>query len=159
MTTGIEPRIERHEGFLLAGLAERFTFARRHEISKLWMRFGAQIGLASKTLREERIGEESYGAMSFDANGFDYLAAIRVWDASRLPAGWASLRVPPRRVALFRCPGGLATLSPTLDAAHAWSQRTDAGTGGPPELLETYGGDFDPITGRGTIEVALSIAG
>lgn len=156
--TTVEPRIERQEGLLLAGLSERFTMARRSEIPGLWMRFGREIGLASKTLLDGRIGEESYGAMSFDGDAFDYLAAVRVWDAGALPDGWISLRTPARRVALFRCPDGLATLQPTLDAVHRWSQTANAGTGGAPQLMEIYGEDFDPRTGRGTVEVALSIA-
>lgn len=149
----IEPRIERQGGFLLAGLSRRFTMATRGEIPGLWMAFGSQIGLAP-----ERIGGESYGAMSFFEDGFDYLAAVRVWDAGKLPDGWTRLSVPPRRVAVFPNRGGLAMLSRTLDAAHAWSLSTKPGSGGAPQLMEIYGEDFDPRTGRGTIEVALSIA-
>ncbi len=149
----IDPRIERCDGFLLAGLSERFTPARRQEIPRLWMRFGDEVARAP-----ERIGGESFGAMCFHEDGFDYLAAVRVWDASRLPEGWTGLRVPPRRVAVFRHSGSLAMLSRTLDAVHVWSAKAGAGTGGPPELTEIYGADFDPRTGVGSIEVALSIA-
>jgi AraC family transcriptional regulator len=152
-TPSIEPRIERQDGFLLAGLSERFTMARRHEIPRLWTAFGPQIALAP-----ERIGEETFGAMSFHDDGFDYFAAVRVWDASRLPEGWTSLRLASRKIAVFRHPGSLATLYQTLDAVHAWSLDAKPGTGGAPQLMEIYGADFDPATGRGTIEVALSIA-
>jgi AraC family transcriptional regulator len=152
-TTRIEPRIVHQAGLLLAGLSQRYTLDCRSEIPRQWALFAPQIADAP-----ERIGEETFGAISFVDGGFDYLTAVRVWDASALPKGWTRQRVAPGRIAAFTHDGPLDTLAQTLDAVHAWVPWVDARVGGAPQLLEVYGPDFDPVTGRGSIEVRLALA-
>lgn len=146
-------RIVKGGPMVLAGLSERYCFERRSELPRQWNRFAPLIGSAV-----ERIGEEAYGAVSMCTDGFDYLTAVRVWDAERQPEGFTVLRAPARRYAVFGHEAHVSALPNTLDAIHRdWErgQKPD----GPPELIEVYGPRFDPATGLGGVEIWMAFRG
>ena len=154
------PRYESHGPLLIAGLQAHYTFETLDDIPKLWERFAPYIGQVAGQL-----GEADYGLclnMFAGSEGFDYVTGVQVAELSNLPSGWVGVRVPAQKYAIFSHPGHVSTIRDTARAiGEEWlprSGREPALTSpGEPNLIERYGKDFDPNTGKGDIELWLPI--
>jgi AraC family transcriptional regulator len=143
------------EAMVLGGLREHFTFENRSSIPGLWARFAPHIDVIS-----EQAIPVTYGVIisTPGGDGFDYLAAVEVTDASRLPADSATLNLPAKRYAVFTHEGSISTLCETIDRVfHQWLPTVGQALTGNPDYFERYGEAFDPETGRGDVEIWVPI--
>jgi AraC family transcriptional regulator len=124
------------------------------DIPALWPRFVARIPEIG-TVLEPRV---SYGVMhnqAADGSSFDYLAAVSVEPAARVPEGMTRLELPAGRYACFSYPlSGLGEgygeiferLLPASDFVQA---------AGP--MFERYGEDFCPDEPASAVEIWLPV--
>src|SRR5690349_19696858 len=93
------PRFEDGSFLLIAGMSGRFTSKSLPEIATLWEHFAPHIGSVPG-----QVGSVAYGVCynaRQDVDGIDYLAGVEVADVAGLPEGFAQLRIPPQRYAVF----------------------------------------------------------
>jgi AraC family transcriptional regulator len=149
-----EPRIADGEGFLVAGLGARYTFATNEGIPNQWRQFEPYIGNLSN-----QSGPETYGVCcnADNSGSFEYIAGVRVTEFSHLPEGFATVRISAQRYAIFRHPAHVSMLRRThYTIWNKWLPASDLKiTDGP--SFERYGKDFNPMTGTGTIEVWMPV--
>ena len=157
-TARLADPVLREEGpFLLAGIREFRTFEERAGIPGQWQRFSPHIGQTPG-----QIGRGAYGACfvpSSGEEGFDYMPAVAVRSLDDLPEGLSGARLPRRRYAIFRHDDHVSTIGATCAAIYNdWQPKTDLKVGeGPLMLLEHYDETFNPVTGRGGIEVWIPL--
>lgn len=153
------PRFERRGQMVLAGMRERFTEATMREIPALWGRFAPLLGRVPGEI--EGI---AYGVCMQTCQGevgFDYMAAVQV-DGRVVTEEFDRLEVPALEYAVFEHAGHVSELVQTLDGIHReWMPRLrrafaeeDANV---PAFFERYGRGFDPVTGRGDMEVWVPV--
>ncbi len=149
------PRFESCSPLLLAGLVERYNCQSPAGIPDQWQRLSPHLGHIPG-----QIGPVAYGACyNFDGDGnFDYLCAVEVDSATRLPTGFKTLDVPANRYAVFTHTGHVAGIRSTISAI--WSQWFPASDSKPIDapMLERYGPEFNPRTGLGGFEIWIPVA-
>jgi AraC family transcriptional regulator len=144
------PRIEIGRERLFAGENATYTFKTRAKIPAQWARFGKRMGTIPG-----RLGESSYGVCwNYQAGvGFDYLTAVEVNDASRLPEDFTPVRAPAGRYAVFTHRKHVSAIAETLDAIWTkWLPNSGQEASETPSF-ERYGQEFDPATGMGGFEI------
>jgi AraC family transcriptional regulator len=149
-----EPRFEELGELLIAGFAARYTFDTNQGIPAQWQRFGPHIGAVPA-----QFGPETYGvACNFDNGGsFEYVAGVRVSDFGELPDGFATIRIPARRYAVFRHPAHVSMLRRThYTIWNQWLPSSGVEIADAPNF-ERYGKEFNPMTGSGPIEVWMPV--
>jgi AraC family transcriptional regulator len=160
-----EPAFTDGRAFLIAGLREDYTFARRQQITEQWRRFGERwFGRVPGG-----VGGDAYGiVLSPPAGGgadFTYVCGVQVSDLSLVPAELCRLTVPAYRQARFAHRGPVRELPETIDAVMtSWLPQSGlaidpAARPDVPGLVEWYGANFDPATGRGDMEVRVPVTG
>jgi AraC family transcriptional regulator len=160
-----EPTFTDGRAFLIAGLREHYTFARRQEIPEQWRRFGERwFGRVPGA-----VGGDAYGiVLSPPAGGgadFTYVCGVEVSDLALVPAELYRLTVPACRQARFVHRGPVTALPETIDAVMtSWLPQSGlaidpASRPEVPGLVEWYGANFDPATGRGDMEVRVPVKG
>jgi len=150
------PRMADGEALLIAGLGARYTFDTNEGIPTQWQRFGPHIGHVPG-----QAGPQTYGvACNFDdAGSFEYVAGVRVTDFGELPAGFAAVRIPAHRYAVFDHPGHVSMLRRTHHTIWShWLPASGLRMADSPNF-ERYGADFDPISGTGPVEVWMPVMG
>jgi AraC family transcriptional regulator len=151
--------------FLVAGLREDYTFARRQQIPEQWRRFGERwFGRVPGS-----VGREAYGVVLTPPAGsgadFTYVCGVEVADLAAVPAELHRLSIPAYRQARFVHRGPVTELSDTIDAVMtSWLPQSGlavdpAARPDVPGLVEWYGANFDPATGRGDMEVWVPVKG
>lgn len=151
------PRFEERPAMLVAGLRQFFAFSEIPEIPQIWRRFGPYVG----TFPTKPGG--AYGVCLSDPDrpdGFDYLAGVAVPDADDLPPGFATIRLPAARHAVFRHDGHVSGVNATCAAIFAeWLPQSGfSAAPGPVSLVEHYGAGFDPVTGLGGLDLWVPVA-
>jgi AraC family transcriptional regulator len=159
-----EPAFTNGRPFLVAGFREDYTFARRSQIPEQWRRFGERwFGRVPGG-----VGRDAYGIVLSPPAGtgadFSYLCGVEVSDLSLVPSELHGLAVPAYRQARFVHRGPVTELPETIDAAMTWLPRSGlavdpAARPEIPGLVEWYGPNFDPATGRGDMEVWVPVKG
>lgn len=153
----VPARYEDSPAKVLAGLSRRYTFETRTEIPALWGRFVPQIERIPNAVD----GHVSYGLVinTPDRQAFDYMAAVAVSEAAAdLPAGFTTYHVPAQRYAVFPHEGTLATLCETVDGVFSrWLPASGHALTNIPTYFERYGENFDPVAGRGDLEIWVPI--
>jgi AraC family transcriptional regulator len=145
-----EPRFELGEELLIAGLGERFSVDKSQGISSLWQRFVPYIG---KVPGQQ--GWETFGLChSPDEDGsFEYIAGVRVSRVDELPPGFTHQRLPARRYAVFRHTGHISSIHETFAAIfQRWLPASGMLAADAPEF-ERYSADFDPMAGKGRVDI------
>jgi len=149
----------------VAGLREDYTFARRQQIPEQWRRFGERwFGRVPGG-----VGREAYGIVLTPPAGggadFTYMCGVEVSDPSLVPAELHRLSIPAYRQARFVHSGPVTELPDTIDAVMtSWLPQSGlaidpAARPDIPGLVEWYGANFDPATGRGDVEVWVPVRG
>ena len=142
---------------LLAGIREFRSFSDRGEIPGQWQRFVPYLWQIPG-----QIGGATFGACFNSGNeeeGFDYMPCAQVMSLDDLPDGLSGARVPKHTYAVFPHAGHVSSLPDTCSAIFSgWT---------PPEglvfstgaltMLEKYDARFDPMTGRGGLEVLIPL--
>lgn len=152
-----KPDIREEGPFLMAGIREFRTFDERAGIPGQWQRFGPHMGTISG-----QKGGEAYGVCLKPASGeegFDYLTAVEVSSLDDMPEGLAGARIDRHRYAVFTHDDHVSTIGATCAAIFSdWLPSSGrASSDSPVFLMERYGEDFDPMTGRGGIEVWIPL--
>jgi AraC family transcriptional regulator len=159
------PVFANRRALLIAGLREDYTFARRQQIPEQWRRFGERwFGRVPGG-----VGGDAYGiVLSPPAGGdadFTYVCGVEVSDLSLAPGELHRLTVPAYRQACFVHRGPVTELPETIDAVmNTWLPQSGlaidaAARPDIPGLVEWYGPNFDPATGRGDMEVRVPVKG
>jgi uncharacterized protein YndB with AHSA1/START domain/predicted transcriptional regulator YdeE len=124
------------------------------DIGAQWMAFAPRISAIPG-----KIGNVAYGVMRGTPDGFDYLAGVEVSDADAAQS-FDIMRAAPHAYAVFTHPGHTSEIRATMDQIHAHEVWT---TGLAPErnaeFFERYGEGFDPVDGRGDIEIWIPLQG
>jgi predicted transcriptional regulator YdeE/uncharacterized protein YndB with AHSA1/START domain len=149
----LSPRFEHGQPMMMAGLTERYTAETRHRIPEQWQRFVPRIPEI-----KGRIGNNTFGVVSFGETAFDCLTAVHVSDISGVPRDLSQMTVPARRYAVFTHDGPISEIAEVMNAIwHRWLPKSGCETAGAPQITEVYGGQFDPETGTGGFEIWIAI--
>jgi AraC family transcriptional regulator len=155
MTTSLpEPRFATLGRLLIAGLSRRCEPATRHEIPRLWERFGPLIGTVPG-----QIGPVTYGVCyNGDGQGsFDYLAGVEVAGFDPLPETMSRLTIEPQFYAVFTHDGPIAGLPATVGSIwRQWLPQSGRRSAAAPDF-ERYDERFDPKAGSGIVEIWLPL--
>jgi AraC family transcriptional regulator len=147
------PRFETSKPLLLAGLVARYNQQTSAGIPSQWESLHA-YGEVPK-----RVDQTAYGACyNTDEEGnFDYMCGVEVSDFSDVPEGFATLRVPAHKYAVFRQREHISTIRRTFSAI--WSQWLPQSGHKPADApaLERYGPEFNPVNGTGGFELWIPI--
>lgn len=150
-----EPKIEARGRMFLAGLIRTFPMADIGGIPALWEQFNAMEGALTNVVD----GKVAYGAsLSYtEERGCEYMAANAVSDLSDVPKDFQTATIPPATCAVFRQPGHITLMRPTIHAI--WSKWLPASgyVAAEAPLIEFYPSTFDPVTGHGGFEVWLPV--
>src|ERR1700759_4175948 len=148
------PRFETGKAMLVAGVGERISFENSAGIPALWNRFHQHVhGLPG------RIGQVAYGVCTNgdDTGYFDYIAGVEVADFSDLPRDFSRVRIPEQRYAVFSHTDHISTIRRTISAVwNHWLPSSGHKLAGGP-AFEGYGGQVDPVSGNGGLEIWVPI--
>jgi AraC family transcriptional regulator len=147
-------RIAHAPVMLVAGFAQHFTRETTAAIPNLWQKLAPHLGHVPG-----QRGGASFGVCyntDDDAN-MDYMAGVEVAGFSALPETFARIRIPAMRYAVFTHDDHVAAIQRTW--AHVWSVGIPASgqTIADAPFFERYGPAFNPMTGRGDIEIWVPI--
>lgn len=150
------PRFEDGKALLLAGYRETFTPERMGEIAEMWRRFGDEkFGRVPG-----QVNMVGYGVSIMPgngANGFDYLAAVEVRDASALGSEYSVYQVPAQQYAVFNHPHHVSELGKMINTIvqkyFPTSGYQAKKLNGESICIERYGAEFDPAVGVGHMEL------
>jgi len=155
LLTDLEPpRFVVSGELLIAGIGARYTFPTNEGIPAQWQRFAPYLGHISR-----QAGPETYGvATDFKSDGsFDYVTGVRVTDFTDLPDGFAMLRLPSRKYAVFSHRGHVSQLRRThYTIWNKWLSESRTEFANAPNF-ELYKKEFDPRTGDGPIEIWMPV--
>jgi AraC family transcriptional regulator len=149
-----EPRIETRKPILLAGLVQTFAMKDIGGIPALWEKFNAWHPHIPNGVERAAYGVSfSYS----EENGCEYMCGVEVSDASDLPKELAARTVPAATYAVFRQPGHITLIRPTI--ATIWMKWLPQSAYAAEEkpMIEYYGPEFDPATGNGGFEIWLPV--
>lgn len=142
-------RFETSKPLLIAGLSQRYTWETSAGIPAQWQRFMPHIGNIA-----DQIGTTTYGVCwnGDDDGNYDYVCGVEVSRFSDIPANFARVRIPEFRYAVFRHDDHVATIRRTVNTIwNKWLPDSGHAVADAPNF-ERYR-DFDPLTGRGLIEI------
>jgi AraC family transcriptional regulator len=148
------PRFEAKEAILIAGLSRRYRNGGDPAIPSQWQRFIPHIGAVPA-----QVGDATYGVgANFDDEGaFDYITGVEVSRFDDLSPELTSLRLPPRRYAVFTHTGHVSGIPATMRAIwQDWLPRSGHKFADAP-FFERYDHRFDPKTGNGECELWLPL--
>jgi Uncharacterized protein conserved in bacteria len=152
------PRFVRRGPMALAGIREHFTEATMSGIPALWSRFAPLLGAVPG-----EIEGAAYGVCvrpCEGGSGFDYMAAVEV-DGSAATEDLDRLEVPALEYAVFEHVGHVSKVVGTIEGIQReWMprlRRALAEDDDVPAFLERYGRGFDPVRGRGDIEIWVPV--
>ena len=158
MTTLAEPRYEKRDSFLIAGLTQRFTPDTMSNIATIWQRF-VHLGKVPG-----QAGKITWGAISDFTNveAFDYTAGVELSPGAGLPPHLDVIIIPALNYAVFVHTGHVSGLKQTIDAIwRDWQPNFPNAIKSPrpgiPSLLERYSETFKHKTGEGEVEVWVPI--
>jgi AraC family transcriptional regulator len=148
------PRFVEGKPLLLVGMNGRFNCDTSAGVPSLWQKF-----LPHFPNVPGQLDRKAYGAMyNFDDEGnFDYLCGVEVADFSRVPQGWAHLRLPAVKYVVFTHPEHVSTIRRTWATIwDSWLPSSGHEVADAPHF-ELYGENFDSQTGTGGIELWIPI--
>ena len=148
------PEIKERDAFRVIGLSTQCTFEDVSAIPSLWQTVND---------REDDVPSAVSGAAygvccdADEAGQFRYVAGLETTAAMGFPAGMDAVSIPANRYAVFTHSGYVLDLQKTFYTI--WNKALhDAGLD-PKQApgFEFYDHRFDPLTGRGTVEIWLPI--
>ena len=155
----IEPqRIEKNvKPFIISGLSMKCTTSNDlKNAQSLWLELGLYMGKINN-----QIDNISYGlCLEIDEGiGIEYLAGVEVSEDVDLPEGFITKRLPEFNYAVFEHQGHVSTIFQTCDSI--WKEWIPKSEVTKPEganfFFERYGEGFDPISGKGDIEIWVPV--
>ena len=148
------PRFEHGREMIVAGLNESYTFETRGKIPVQWESFVPHIGKVPG-----QMGNVAYGICwnNRPGHGFDYLSGVEVKHAAKLPAEFATVRLPAREYAVFTHRDHVSTIGNTIDKIwNSWVPQAGLNVASAP-CFERYTEEFNPQTGMGGMEIWIPL--
>jgi AraC family transcriptional regulator len=144
---------------LIAGIRQYYTYEERGGIPLQWQRLTPHFGHIPNG-----VGTSAYGVCTSapdDRNGFDYTCGVEVGSLDELPEGFAGMRLPARRYAVFWHGDHISTIGSTCAAIFAeWLPKSGMKAAeGSLMMVEHYDQRFDPRTGNGGAEIWVPVQG
>jgi AraC family transcriptional regulator len=155
-----KPTFRDKGAMLIAGIRQYYTYDQRGGIPLQWQRFNQYFGTIP-----DAVGRSAYGicttAAPDDSQGFDYTCGVEVKSLNELPEGFAGLRLPARRYAVFWHGDHISKIGSTCGAIFSeWLPKSGVKVAeGPLMMLEHYDDRFDPKTGEGGAEIWVPLQG
>jgi AraC family transcriptional regulator len=140
---------------LIAGLNQRYTSETRVGIPQQWERFMARAATIP-----DQAGSTFYGVC---CNGtpdgsFDYLTGVEVSAAAQLPPEFSSLKLDPRRFAVFAHTGHVSAIPRMMDTIwNEWVPDCAVKIDRTSPCFERYTPEFNPRTGLGGMEIWIPL--
>jgi AraC family transcriptional regulator len=148
------PRFITSEPLLIAGLGERYTCESGAAIPGQWQRFHQSVANFPG-----RIGQVAYGVCcnGDDAGNFNYIAGVEVPDFSDLPREFSRVRIPEQKYAVFTHSDHISTIRRTINTIwNQWLPASGLKAADAPNF-ERYDKNFDPLTGKGGLEIWIPV--
>lgn len=148
------PRFEHAKEIVLAGLNQSYTLETRVNIPLQWERFVPNIGKVPG-----QIGQVCYGVCwnVSPGRGFEYLSGVEVMDATRLPAEFATVRLPGREYAVFLHRDHVSAIGNTIDKIwNDWVPQAGLSVASAP-WFERYTEEYNPQTSMGGMEIWIPL--
>jgi AraC family transcriptional regulator len=146
-----EPKIEKRDKMLFAGLIKTYAMKDIGGIPALWEQFNAMEG-ALTNIVDSKV---AYGAsLSFTEDaGCEYMAAVEVESLADVPKEFQTATIPAATYAIFTQPGHITLMRPTIMAIWQDWLPTSGYAAEETPFIEFYPSTFDPVTGNGGFEV------
>jgi len=148
------PRFVDGKPLLLVGMSLHYSCENSAGVPAQWQKF-----LPHFPNVPGQLNRKAYGAMyNFDEEGnFDYLCGVEVADFSRVPAGWATLRLAAAKYAVFTHGEHVSTIRRTWATIwDSWFPSSGHEVADAPHF-ELYGEDFNSQTGTGGVELWIPL--
>jgi AraC family transcriptional regulator len=150
------PRFETLPSMFFAGLQEIYPYGGNAAIPSLWQKFNTYEGSISG-----QRGTAAYGICTHiagETEKFRYMAAVAVDDGSDLPEGFATLKIPSQRYAVFAHRGHVSGIPATMHQIFGtWLPASGIEFADMPDMFERYDQRFDPYTGMGLTEIWIPV--
>lgn len=150
------PRMADGKAMLIAGLAQRNGCQPDASIPAQWQRFAPYIGAIPG-----EVGEVAYGVIynADDEGNHDYMCGVEVSDFTNAQPELTRLRIPAARYIVFRHDGHIAGIRGTFEAIWSEGLAASGHQAADAPFFERYGPEFDPMTGRGGLEIWIPVKG
>ncbi len=148
------PRFVNGKTLLIGGLSERYSSETSAAIPAQWQRFSPHLGHIPG-----QVGRTAYGVLcnGDDAGNTEYICGVEVSDFSRLPSELSRLRIPEQKYAVFFHRDHISMIRRTwFTILNKWLPESELEASDGPEF-ELYGENFDPVTGKGGVEIWIPI--
>ena len=148
------PRFVDGKALLLVGMSEHYSCETSTGIPAQWQRF-----LPHFPNVPGQLDRKAYGAKcNFDEQShFDYLCGVEVADFSRVPQGWATLRMAAQRYVVFRHTEHISTIRRTWATIwDSWFPSSGHEVADAPHF-ELYDETFNSQTGAGGVEIWIPV--
>jgi AraC family transcriptional regulator len=151
-----QPRFETLPPTLFAGLQETYKYGGNAAIPSLWKTFNTFEGSIPG-----QSGNAAYGICTHipgETETFRYMAAVAVKDASELPDGFTTLKIPGQRYVVFAHRGHVSGIPATMHQIFGtWLPASGLQFADLPDMFERYDERFDPYIGMGLTEIWIPI--
>lgn len=149
------PRLAAFPARLITGLSRRYQCDDKAAIPAQWQEFAPHIDTMPG-----RVDGSAWGVVfnTDEDGGMDYLTGVEVGGAGDVASGYASVRVPAGRYAVFSQAEHISGITRTW--ATIWSEwlPNSGHTAGDGPVLEHYPPSFDAATGLGGFELWVPLA-
>jgi AraC family transcriptional regulator len=148
------PRFVNSKARLIVGISEHYSCESSAGIPAQWQRFLPHFGNVPG-----QIGRKAYGVNynHDELENFDYLCGVEVPDFTRVPQGWAHVRIPEHRYAVFTHSEHISTIRRTWNTIwNSWFPGSGHEVADAP-YFELYGESFNSQTGAGGLEIWVPI--
>jgi AraC family transcriptional regulator len=136
----MESELISKEAFTVVGMNRRGK-NQGEELARLWRTFLSRAN-EIKGIVDRQVSYGLIGNFDEENGEFDYMAGYEVVEASAIPEGMSSWKVPKQRYAVFPC--SLPDLMETLQQIYGtWLPESGYQRGNGPEF-EHYGQEFNP---------------
>ncbi len=148
------PTIDHRPAMRMAGFREKLDMSNPNAIPALWQRFGQYLGSIPGA-----VSAAAYGIVAgMDGELCDYMAAAEISPSADPLPEFKTLTVPERRWARFPHHGHISQIRATIAAIYDYGLgRAGLEQADGISFVEYYGPDFDPRTGRGTVEIWIGL--
>ncbi|HLH02496.1 MAG TPA: GyrI-like domain-containing protein [Bryobacteraceae bacterium] len=150
-------RLVNQPALLIAGLRGHFSSSDPTGIPAQWQRLAPHLGSIPG-----QVGRVAYGVCLATSPGFDYISGVEVREGGSLPDGFQAVEIPAQRYAVFAHEEHVSQLFETISkiwstdlaaAGYRYRQPLPGGV----SFFERYGEGFDPLTGRGDMEIWVPV--
>ena len=148
-----DPRIETRSGMCIVGLKRVYSDNESAAgIPSQWQNFVPHLGHIPG-----QQSDETYGVCQMLADGMQYVCGVEVPPNPDVPAELFRLDIEPQTYAVFKHEGHVSTIRQTwVTIFQKWLPEANVIRANAPDF-EWYSSDFDPVSGKGRIEIWIPL--